>query len=153
MTIKELSNLYFLDKLIERDMARLQEMEDRMQPGAQIITGMPHRPGTSDTIGDTVPLAMDLRSKIAGELAQFRAEKAKLESYIDSVPDMSVRLILTLRFVDLKKWNEIADLVGSDATESSVKQLLYRFVRGKNRVPNVTNVTNVTHVTNQSDIV
>lgn len=153
MTVKELSNLYFLDKLIERDMARLQELEDRMQPGAQAITGMPRKPGASDTIGITVPLVVDLREKLTRELAQFQAEKEKLESYIESVPDMNVRLILTLRFVDMKKWNEIADIVGGEATESSVKQLLYRFIRGKKCVPNVTNVTNVTHVTNQSDIV
>ena len=45
MTLKELSQLYYLNREIEMDQRRLRELEARALPGAQVITGMPHGTG------------------------------------------------------------------------------------------------------------
>ena len=51
MTLKELSQLYYLNREIEMDKRRLQELEVKALPGAQVITGMPHAPGVTDKVG------------------------------------------------------------------------------------------------------
>ena len=52
MTLKELSQLYYLNREIEMDKRRLQELEVKALPGAQVITGMPHAPGVTDKVGE-----------------------------------------------------------------------------------------------------
>ena len=52
MTLKELSQLYYLNREIEMDKRRLQELEVKALPGAQVITGMPHGPGVTDKVGE-----------------------------------------------------------------------------------------------------
>jgi len=51
MTLKELSQLYYLNREIEMDQRRLRELEARALPGAQVITGMPHGTGLVDKVG------------------------------------------------------------------------------------------------------
>ena len=48
MTLKELSQLYYLNREIEMDKRRLKALEVKALPGAQVITGMPHAPGVTD---------------------------------------------------------------------------------------------------------
>ena len=52
MTLKELSQLYYLNREIEMDKRRLQELEAKALPGAQVFTGMPHAPGVTDKVGE-----------------------------------------------------------------------------------------------------
>ena len=52
MTLKELSQLYYLNREIEMDQRRLRELEARALPGAQVITGMPHGTGVVDKVGE-----------------------------------------------------------------------------------------------------
>ena len=41
MTLKELSQLYYLNREIEMDQRRLHELEAKALPGASVITGTP----------------------------------------------------------------------------------------------------------------
>ena len=51
MTLKELSQLYYLNREMEMDQRRLRELEAKALPGAQVITGMPHGTGVVDKVG------------------------------------------------------------------------------------------------------
>ena len=54
MTLKELSQLYYLNREIEMDQRRLRELEARALPGAQVITGMSHGTGVVDKVGESL---------------------------------------------------------------------------------------------------
>ena len=52
----------------------------------------------------------------------------KVEEFIASVDDSRMRRIITLRFIDNLSWNKVADRIGGNNTEDSVKKAFYRFM-------------------------
>ena len=52
----------------------------------------------------------------------------KVEEFIASVDDSRMRRIITLRFIDNLSWNKVADRIGGNNTEDSVKKVFYRFM-------------------------
>ena len=137
MKLHELSQLYYLEKLIRRDEQRLEDMRCRLTCIGPKLSGMPAMPGASDTIGDTVPQIVDLMRKIEVERSVLEKEKAELEGYLRCIQDTQLRLIFVLRFVDLKSWNDVAQTIGGGNTEGSVKQACYRYLRSEKDVPYV----------------
>ena len=51
MTVKEMSQLYYLNREIVQLERQLEELECLAESTAQVITGMPHGGGTSDKVG------------------------------------------------------------------------------------------------------
>lgn len=56
------------------------------------------------------------------------SEYNKLTEYISHIPDSQTRTIFYLRFIECLKWNSIADRIGGNNTEDSVKKRCYRYV-------------------------
>ena len=52
----------------------------------------------------------------------------QVEEFIASVEDSRIRRIITLRFIDNLSWNKVADRIGGNNTEDSVKKAFYRFM-------------------------
>ena len=129
MTVRELSKLYYLQKLIERDAEHLAELEARLQPGAMNIDGMPKSPTSKNMMEEIVPLIIEVRERLAQEHADFLRERNVIERYIQGVEDYQIKLILSYRFVDLKTWRQIALLIGGNNTEDGVKKACYRFLK------------------------
>ena len=129
MTVRELSKLYYLNKLIERDTLRLSELENRLQPGAMNFNGMPRNPSPKNMMEEIIPLIIEIEERIRKEQEDYIRERMVIEDYIRSVEDYQIRLILSYRFVDLLTWNQTARMVGGGNTEDSVKKMCYRFLK------------------------
>ena len=129
MTLQDLSQLYYLDKQIQRDEERLEQMRARLTNISPKLSGMPGKPGASDKVVDGVAEIVDLARQIEEERAGFEKEKAKLEAYLRGIEDTQIRLIFILRFVDLKTWAEVAEAIGGNNTEESVKKVCYRYLK------------------------
>ena len=112
MTLKELSQLYYLNREIEMDKRRLQELEVKALPGAQVLTGMPHAPGVTDKVGECVAEIADLRGIIEAKCQQCLYERSRLERYISSIDDSLLRQIFTYRFVNGLPWRQVAACIG-----------------------------------------
>lgn len=133
MTIKELSQLYWLNKEIERDNERLRQLELLSQPQAMKITGLPRGNMTSDKVGRYAAEIADLRGIIQAKITQCIYERARLERYIADVPDSLTRQIMTLRFVNGLTWRQVAACVGGGNTEDGVRKTCSRYVDATNR--------------------
>lgn len=130
MTLKELSKLYYLKKLIDRDELRLLELKSKLGPGAMQITGMPRGGGgAKNKIEEVVPLAIEIEQKITEERNQYIAEQRRIEEYLNSIDDYQIRLIMLHRFVDLLRWEQIAAKIGGNNTSDSVKKACYRYIK------------------------
>lgn len=112
MTKKELSQLYWLNREIERDKERLRELESAAQPGAQKITGMPSGAGVADKIGNYAAEIADLKGIIDANISRCFYELNRLNRYIASVDDSQMRLILSLRYVNGLSWQQVAFSMG-----------------------------------------
>ena len=52
----------------------------------------------------------------------------RVEEFIAGLEDSRMRRIVTLRFIDNLSWNKVADRIGGNNTEDSVKKSFYRFM-------------------------
>lgn len=129
MTLKELSQLYYLNREIEMDKRRLEELEAKVQPGGQVLTGMPHAPGVTDKLGDLVPEIADLRGIIEAKHKQCLYERSRVERYISSIDDSLLRQIFTYRFVNGLPWEQVAACVGGRNTAETVRQAARRYIK------------------------
>ncbi len=130
MTVKELSQLYYLNREIEMDMRRLAELE-RMAEGATSpdSSGMPRTPGISDRVSRYAAEIADLKAIIAAKQLQCILERNRLERYISSIPDSLIRQIFECRFCEGLSWRQTACMVGNgQMAEDSVKKACYRYL-------------------------
>lgn len=133
MTVKELSQLYWLNREIEMDMERLRQLEAAASaPKAQKIDGMPRSPGYGDTLARMVAEIVDLKAIIAAKQQQCIHERSRLERYIAGIPDSLTRQIFTLRFINGLTWYQVAMHIGGN-TEDSVKKVCYRYLDKENK--------------------
>ena len=128
MTLKELSQLYYLNREIEMDQRRLRELEARALPGAQVITGMPHGTGVADIMGRYAAEIADLRGIIEAKHQQCLYERSRLERYIADIDDSLLRQIFTYRFVNGLPWLQVAACIGGNNTADSVRLACNRYI-------------------------
>ena len=128
MTLKELSQLYYLNREIEMDQRRLRELEVRALPGAQVITGMPHGTGVADIVGRYAAEIADLRGIIEAKHQQCLYERSRLERYIADIDDSLLRQIFTYRFVNGLPWLQVAACIGGNNTADSVRVACNRYI-------------------------
>lgn len=128
MTTHELSKLYCIKKLIDRDTQRLAQLEARLQPRAANMNCTVKVSSPKNVIEEITPQVIVLKERIRCEREQYLKEQAAIEDYIETVADYQVRLILLYRFVDLMSWNQVARRIGGNNTADSVRKICYRFL-------------------------
>jgi hypothetical protein len=110
--VKALSQLYWLNREIERQQKRLRELESAAQGCTSRITGMPHASGVFDKIGEFSAEIADLKAIIGLNLQKCIYEQSRLQRFINTVDDSMMRLILQLRYVNGLPWLQIAFSIG-----------------------------------------
>lgn len=127
MTVKELSQLYWLRREIEEDSRKLRELEERLSaPKPSNYDGMPHTTRKGDALENAVAQIVDLQSLIAAKQQRCLAERLRLEQYISAIDDSVTRQIFHARFVDGLSWNDTAQALGGYNTPEGVRQRVYR---------------------------
>lgn len=134
MTLKELSQLYYLNREIERDKQRLEALRSKSTSlSGQSLTGMPS--GTSidgSSIDRYIAEIVDLEAIISAKITQCLHERNRLERYIADIPDSLTRQIFTLRFINGLSWVQVAMHIGGGISVSSVKMICIRHIDKEN---------------------
>ena len=130
MTLKELSQLYYLTREIEADQRRLKELEQLAgSPSLSKLTGMPHAPNrTESKVERLAAEIVDLQTIIMARQIQYVHERARLERWIDEIPDSLTRQIFRCRFVEGMSWVEVSVQIGGGNTVDGVKKRCYRYL-------------------------
>lgn len=132
MTIKELSQLYYLNREIEGDQKRLAELEATCAPAAAPLTGLPRAPGVGSPTEQLAVEIADLKAIILAKQIQCIHERARLERYIAAIDDSETRWVCTLRFVNGLPWAQVAAHLGNGQTVDRVKKVCYRYLNKSN---------------------
>lgn len=134
MTLKELSQLYYLNREIERDQERLEKLRaSASAPGAPNYDGMPKSPSFENRLERYIAEIVDLEAIIQAKITQCLHERARLERYIVEIPDSLTRQIFQLRFINGLTWVQIAFCVGGGNTEEGVRKRVYRYLEQENK--------------------
>ncbi len=131
MTVDELMQLTYLDRLIAREKERLLDLEEAADIRSPILSAMPKGPASGDKVGRLVPAIADKRAEVEQKVAAYERLKQRVTDYIDHVPNHRLRLIFQLRFLDQMTWQDVAEYIGGKETEYSVKKACYRYVEGR----------------------
>lgn len=132
MTLKELSQLYYLNREIERDQERLEQLRASVSaPGAPNYDGMPKSPSFENRLERYIAEIVDLEAIIQAKITQCLHERNRLERYIAEIPDSLTRQIFTLRFIDGLSWVQIAFSIGNN-TADSVRMICNRHISKTN---------------------
>lgn len=130
MTVKELSQLYWLNREIEMDQKRLEELEYQAIPGSPIISDMPPGPHSNESkVEKLAAEIVDLKAIIAAKQIQCIHERQRLERYISEIPDSLTRSIFELRFANGLPWSQVAACLGGGNTTEGVKKRCYRYLK------------------------
>lgn len=130
MTLRELSQLYYLRREIAADKARLERLEHEAgAPSSPHLTGMPHSTYPDSKVERIAVEIADLRSLIEEKQLRCVRERVRLERWIGSIPDSLTRQVFQYRFADCLSWAQVAFRVGGGNTVGSVKMICYRYLR------------------------
>ena len=129
MTKKELSQLYWLNREIEQEKRRLEELEAAATSSTAKITGLPHVSGAHDKIGDMAILIAEQRDLVELKIRQSVIEYNRLNRYINTVEDSITRQVMSLRFVDGLPWAQVAYSIGGDNTADGCRMMVDRYLR------------------------
>ena len=134
MDLKELSQLYYINKEIKRDKARLEQLRATQFSLSNNSDGMPKGTKTiHDPIAEDIADILDLEEMLKINIKKRYYEEKKIMVYINSIDDCFTRLIFKMRFVDCKPWYTIACEVGGGNTTDTVSKCCYRYLNKKSK--------------------
>jgi len=128
MTKRELSQLYYLNREIEEQQRRLDELESLATSCTSTITGMPKSPNITDMLSKYAAEIADLRGLIDLNIKKCFYELNRLNRFISTVSDSEMRQILSLRYINGFTWQQIAFSIG-EYDESYVRRKHNKFLR------------------------
>ena len=128
MTEKELSQYYYLTLEIKDIEERIKKFGDGV--GSKGFDNEISGTGKRESIQEKY---MELKSLYIEKRIDALEEYIKIEKYISDVEDPEIRLIMRLRFMDLKDWDEIGAKLNYDRT--SVSKKVRRYI--KSNIPTI----------------
>lgn len=131
VTKEELSQIYYLNKELRMWQKELESLECQSLLRGQQLTGMPFVSGTSDKTGDIATTIADIKNIIIGKQAEIQIQKKKIMTYIEQIEDSCMRQIIFYRCVSCMSWNNVAQEIGGNNTEDSVRMAFNRFFEKK----------------------
>lgn len=125
MTEKELNKYYWLKKEVE-------DIENRLIEFGDGVSGIQYK--EVDVMGSSANISVqDKRMELVNKLLESRVsaleEYIKIESFIETVDDTKIRQIMRYRFLDLKDWYKIGELMNCDRTTAS--KMLRKYLKEK----------------------
>lgn len=135
MTLKELSQLYYLNREIESDMRRLEELKSKAEnltspKASEGSSGSVRR--TTSTVERLTPHIIELKAIIEAKQKRCMDERIVLEKFIASIPDSITRQAFTYRFVNGLDWPQVAYHIGGGNTSTGISKRVYRYLKDIN---------------------
>ena len=124
MTIRELSQLYYLRREIAKCEEELAELRARaMSPATAGLSNVGRKSGVVKKIEKDVEKIHQLEELVRERLHRSNVERIKLELYIAAIEDAHTRLIFEARFVRGLRWEQVADVQGGNNTADGVRMV------------------------------
>lgn len=121
MTKNELSQLFYLNREIQREKQRLAELQAAATSVTAKISGLPHVGSISDKTAIAAQIA-DCKAIIEAKIQLSVVEYNRLNRFIAGVDDCLMRQILSLRYVNGLSWTAVALHIGGGNTPDSIRK-------------------------------
>ena len=121
MTEKELGQMHYLNREIEKLNEELSWMECKSMIKSPLLTGMPFGTGVSDKTADYAVRMEEIRELIDLSIKKLLHTRAEIERFLQEIEDPELRLIIRLRSINNLGWKEIGEELGMDIRTASRK--------------------------------
>lgn len=102
-----------LDERINSKIEQIESLNELARKCTAAITGMPHNPTPStSTMSDAVSKIIDLQEEIKVDIDQLVDLKRELVKVIKAVNELECQMLLELRYLCYKSWEDIAVEMG-----------------------------------------
>ena len=128
MTVQELQQLYYLEKLILNEQERLDNLRAAVDLKSPALSDMPRAPGARDKLGDLMPEIIDQEREIEKALEEYEETREEILRYINRVPNARIKLIMIKKYIENLSWEEVADAIGGRETGDSARKALNRYI-------------------------
>jgi len=129
MTLKELSQVYYLNLEIKRSEEELEKFRSKAERITSSAMGLPFSRCEQSRLERNVIEMADLQNEIDVYMKKLKAEEKRIKDYINNIEDSRLRLIFKHRFLDCMSWNKVADSLGGNNTKDYVKKSSYRYIK------------------------
>lgn len=129
MNLKELNQIYYIDREIEKDERELKELRASVISLTQEISDMPRATNVKDKTAEYISRILDLEKMIELNLERKQIEKKRIMAFIESIDDSRIRLIFHYRFIKKLHWVEVARLISPHETDVSVRVACHRYLK------------------------
>ena len=129
MNLKELNQIYYIDREIEKDERELKELRASVISLTQKISDMPRATNVKDKTAEYISRILDLEKMIELNLERKQIEKKRIMAFIESIDDSRIRLIFHYRFIKNLHWVEVARLISPHETDVSVRVACHRYLK------------------------
>jgi hypothetical protein len=127
MTLKELSQLYYLNREIELDQEHLEELRAKAESAsAPQLSDMPKSTTVESKLERYVAEIVDLAAIIAAKQQQCIHERNRLTRYISDIDDSFTRQVFKLRFINGLDWDDVAAGISESMTGKYVSNICYQ---------------------------
>lgn len=118
MTVKKyLNRAYWINRIIESNMRELYALKSSSIQGAKFDTGSVSGGQLPDTTQSAVSKIIELEERINSDIDKFVGIKLEIREAIDLCSDLKFQLLLRLRYLEFKRWDEIAATMGYDVRQ------------------------------------
>ncbi len=110
MTAKEFLNRgYHLEQRITAKIAQLNALRDLTQKCTAVISGMPgSKNASASRLEETVAKIVDCENDLTAIIDELVDTRKEIADSIDTVKSVDQRLVLEMRYLGYKSWEEIA---------------------------------------------
>ena len=137
MTLKELSQVYYLNREIEQDRERLEELRKKAQsPSGSNLSGTFVGGASESNVERYTAEIADLEAIIQAKIMQCLHERNRLERYIAEISDAYIRQIFTFRFINGLSWVQVAFSIGGKCTADGARMTCNRHIKKSNEENN-----------------
>lgn len=121
ITVDDLSQIYYINREIKSLQLELAQLKEQSFYKPNIMSDMPRGSDKKDSNLEYVSSIMELEDLINYSLRKLQYERKKVETFLQTLPDPEIRLIMRLRAVNNMSWYEIGEELGRDRRTVSRK--------------------------------
>lgn len=116
MTAKEyMEQARYLDMQINSKIEQVRTLNELATKVTTVYSDMPHSPNrNTGRMEETIAKIIDLESEIDRDIDALVDLKQEVKTAISKIEDEKCRVLLELRYINQKSWEEIANQLGYD---------------------------------------
>lgn len=129
MTRKELEEYYLLQDVIEECEESIAKAEAQLCRSLAFDRGVSVNSTPQNHTEAAYLNLIQKKIELQEKKDEFEIRKIRVEEYINGISGLFMRRIFEKRFLQKKRWSDIADELGGGNTAGSVSKMCYRYLK------------------------